>query len=412
MPEKIWQVKNSESDEGIGELLIMGDVSDEEWFEDDVTPQKIMEDLESLGDIEELKVKINSRGGSVFSGISISNIIQDYADENDVEVTAYVLGLAASIASVIATTLPNLVMYPNSMLMIHNPFVMLMGGTSEDLRKAADDLDSIRESLIITYQRKTNLPRQQIIDMLNEETWLTSDEALEYGFADDVKDDVSMAASLEENKLIMNGAEFDLSSAKLNPPKEKLNIDKKDNGEGGAESSKQSTPQDDNETKEKETENKGSDMMSYKNFETEEEFQNFLDEKRKGYIKFEDIVDNFDFEVESVKDISDKIKGLENELENKKEELNEIKNDKLFNERKTELAKYDVEVTKEEDYEDILDYSDKQFEKWVDSLKKVTEKMEEKENKNFKRNQGDFDPNAFIDDNPDIEENDIVNQFK
>ncbi|MGB9825910.1 MAG: Clp protease ClpP, partial [Desulfofundulus sp.] len=100
---------------------------------------------------------------------------------------------------------------------VHNPWTLAVG-TADDFRKLADDMEKIRESLIVAYQDKTGLEREKIIELMDAETWMTAEEALELGFADQIEETKKLAASLKDGRLIINGQEFDLGRFK-NPPK-------------------------------------------------------------------------------------------------------------------------------------------------------------------------------------------------
>ena len=376
MPDKIWEVKNQS--DNVGELLIMGDITDKSWYEEDITPKVILNDLEDLGDIDKLKVKISSYGGSVFAGINIANTIKDYAETKDVELEGYVMGLAASIASVIATSLPKLIMYPSSMLMVHNPMQGMFYGNAEEFRKAADDLDDIRESLIVTYENKTNLDREEIIELLDSESWLTAEESVEMGFADEVNEDEDIDASIVDNKLIMNNIEFDMDKFENIPDKVVAKFDK-----GNINNKVYNNGKDDND-------------MPFKEFETEEEFNEFKDELLKGYVKAENVLDKFaevDLDGDDLEEIVDKVKEVKNDAEQSKEELKQMKEDIKFNNRKKKLEDADVEV-EDEDREEILNMSDKVFKMLVKSNK---EKIDNKVN----NNNNDDNGGNFIDVNVD-----------
>ena len=130
-------------------------------------------------DEEEIEMHINSPGGSVFEGIAIYNNIKNSGKK----VTCYVDGIAASIASVIAMAADVLIMPENSFLMIHNPWTLSIG-EAENLRNDADLLDKIKSVIIPAYSERSNLSNDEIIEMMNAETWLTGKEAKEKGFAD------------------------------------------------------------------------------------------------------------------------------------------------------------------------------------------------------------------------------------
>lgn len=125
-------------------------------------------------------VRINSPGGAVFDGIAVHSMLAKIDG-----LTVRVEGLAASIASVIALAGSRVEMERGAMMMIHNPWNIAMGD-SQELRKSADVLDQIKESLIDIYVGKSGLERDFVAEMMDEETWLSADEAVEFGFADAV----------------------------------------------------------------------------------------------------------------------------------------------------------------------------------------------------------------------------------
>ncbi|WP_174715307.1 head maturation protease, ClpP-related [Paenibacillus sp. DCT19] len=207
---KFWSFRN---ENGKSKLYLYGVIDSLEWWGDEVTPNRFKADLDSLGDISELEVYINSDGGDVFAGQAIHSMLK----RHKAKVTVFVDGLAASIASVIAMAGDVVVMPRNSMLMIHNPWTSL-SGNSADFRKTADDLDNIRESLIAAYQDKSGMDRDELLSLLEAETWLTAEEAVNFGFADQIEQFKEIAASVNGKKLTVNGQEMDLSKFK-NPPK-------------------------------------------------------------------------------------------------------------------------------------------------------------------------------------------------
>jgi len=132
----------------------------------------------------------------------------------------YIDGLAASIASVIAMAGDTIYMPKNAMLMIHKAWTMAIGN-AHDLRKLADDMDKIDESILSTYQAKTGLESEKIMEMVNAENWMTAEEAVALGFADVIEGTMKIAASMNKDYLILNGLSFDLSRFR-NPPKQAL----------------------------------------------------------------------------------------------------------------------------------------------------------------------------------------------
>ena len=144
--------------------------------------------VEEAGNVAEINVYINSIGGSVAEGNAIYNILK----RQSAPVTVYVDAFAYSVASVIAMAGDKVIMPSNTTMMIHNA---RMGayGTAEMLRKVADDLDTINEASCNTYLIKSNgkVSKEKLTEMLNAETYLTADEALKYGFCDEVANPIN-----------------------------------------------------------------------------------------------------------------------------------------------------------------------------------------------------------------------------
>jgi len=211
--KKFWSFKAQDESNNSAELLLYGEISSYSWWGDEVTPKQFKEDLDALGDVSEIKVFINSPGGDVFAGQAIHSMLKRHT----AKVSVYVDGLAASIASVIAMAGDTIYMPKNSMMMIHNPWTW-SSGTAEDFRKLADDMDKIRESIITTYENKSGMSRDKIIELLNAETWLTAEEAVAYGLANEIEQEKEIAALSKGGILMLNGQEMDLSKFK-NAPK-------------------------------------------------------------------------------------------------------------------------------------------------------------------------------------------------
>lgn len=214
--KKFWELRAKAGSPSIGELLLYGDISSSTWYGDEITPSAFAQDLKGLGDISVLNIFINSGGGDVFAGQAIYSMLKRHSAQKNV----YIDGLAASIASVIAMAGDTVYMPKNAMLMIHKAWTMAIGN-AHDLRKLADDMDKIDESILTTYQAKTGLEAEKIIEMVNAETWLTAEEAVALGFADVVEGTKQIAASMNKEYLTINGLSFDLGRFR-NPPKQAL----------------------------------------------------------------------------------------------------------------------------------------------------------------------------------------------
>lgn len=149
----------------------------EGWF-GGITAKSFADSLKEIGKVDALDIYINSPGGSVFDGIAIYNQIKRFAGEKIVHVD----GVAASIASVIAMAGDEIRIADNGMVMIHDPYGMSVG-TADELRKYADSLDKVRDTILDTYVSKTAGDRKQIGQWMADETWMNADEAIERGFA-------------------------------------------------------------------------------------------------------------------------------------------------------------------------------------------------------------------------------------
>ena len=160
-------------------INILGDIIESEqdrWFMAEVSPAQVIDALKEANG-EEVEININSNGGSVTGGLAIANAIKRYPGET----TCNVLGIAASMASVIACAGKRCTMGQGSFLMIHNPWAYT-AGTAEDLRKDADTLDKQRESLISFYRAYCDKSEDEIKAMMDAETWIPAEQAKEYGF--------------------------------------------------------------------------------------------------------------------------------------------------------------------------------------------------------------------------------------
>jgi ATP-dependent Clp protease protease subunit len=175
------------------DILIYEDIG-ESWF-GGFSAKAFADELKSLGDVKTLNVFINSPGGDVFDGVSIYNQLRRHRATVNIEIDA----LAASIASVIAMAGDTVSMAENSLMMIHNPWGLAIGN-AEDLRKLADDMDKVRDSSILPAYGRSNLDQEEIIRLMDEETWISAQEALDWGFVDTVTEAKKMAAHIDLNK--------------------------------------------------------------------------------------------------------------------------------------------------------------------------------------------------------------------
>lgn len=209
---KFLEFKNMGADDKVPELLVYGEIA--EWY--GVDSKDFAFQLQQVT-TDELHVRINSYGGEVFTASAIYSMLK----RHKAKVTVFIDGIAASAASVIAMAGDTIVMPANAMLMIHNPLTWTQGNANE-LRETAELLDKVRDTLVATYRNKTGLDDATIIKLLDEETYLTAQEALEYGFIDVIENETQIAASLTRDKMIVNGMELDPSKF-ANMPEKWLN---------------------------------------------------------------------------------------------------------------------------------------------------------------------------------------------
>lgn len=192
--KKFWECKQS-ANQNEADVFIFGEIVSFKWDDTDTTAASFQKDLKELGEVSQINLHINSPGGSVFEGIAIGNMLR----QHKARVVAHVDALAASIASVIVASCDEVIMPENSMLMIHNPWTISMGNAKE-LRKQADDLDKIAESSVVTYLAKAGekLTEKKIKQIMDEETWMSAQEAYNYGLCDVVESANQVAASISQ----------------------------------------------------------------------------------------------------------------------------------------------------------------------------------------------------------------------
>lgn len=169
--------------ESSADLCFFGDINSEslgEWqkyYPEDKAPKDVQDFLDQLDGVSKINVHINSGGGSVFGGIAIYNILKRY----DAEITVYVEGLAASIASVIAMAGDRIIIPANAQMMIHKPSTVAWGNADE-MRKQADVLDGCQKVILNTYMQhaKEGVTPEDINALIDAETWKNGEEWQEY----------------------------------------------------------------------------------------------------------------------------------------------------------------------------------------------------------------------------------------
>jgi len=181
-----------------------------------LTAQSFIEEIKSYKDTP-MSLHINCVGGDVFEGMAIYNVLK----KRTARTTVYIEGIAASMGSVIALAGDEVVMAENSLFMIHNAWGGAMGEATE-IRKTAALLDKISGEIADIYTKKTNLPYNRVQEMMDEETWLSADEAFNLGFIDSISDAIKVAAKYDVSKFknitdkeIQNKLSVNLKSKKM-----------------------------------------------------------------------------------------------------------------------------------------------------------------------------------------------------
>jgi len=179
--KKFWDWVKDETTES-RTLYLNGAIAEESWFDDDVTPQAFKADL--FAGEGEITIWLNSPGGDCIAASQIYAMLMDYRGN----VTVKIDGIAASAASVIAMAGTKVMMAPTALMMIHNPLTVAIGD-SEEMQKAIAMLDEVKESIINAYEIKTGQSRAKISHLMDAETWLNANKAIELGFADGILED-------------------------------------------------------------------------------------------------------------------------------------------------------------------------------------------------------------------------------
>lgn len=177
--KKFWNWIRDETAADARILRLEGAIAEESWFDDEVTPAAFKAELTSGSG--PITVWINSPGGDCVAAAQIYNMLMDYP----ADVTVRIDGIAASAASVIAMAGTKVQMSPVSVMMIHNPLTVAMGD-SDEMRRAIQLLDEVKESIINAYEIKTGLSRDKLSHLMDGETWMNAKKALELGFCDEI----------------------------------------------------------------------------------------------------------------------------------------------------------------------------------------------------------------------------------
>ncbi len=191
--KKYFEFKQPGKNENTTELFIYGDITSWPWSESDVGAFNLAKEISMVE--TDLVVRINSYGGEVAEGLAIYNLLKTFKNK----VTTVCDGFACSAASIIFMSGSERVMNEGSLLMIHNAWTCA-SGDSNDLRKQAEDLEKITQPSVKIYESNSKLTEEKIKEMMDAETWITSMEALDFGFATKINE-VQSQQSIDKRHL-------------------------------------------------------------------------------------------------------------------------------------------------------------------------------------------------------------------
>ena len=218
---KFWNVMKNDEEKS-AELILYGSIGSDEYW-DDISDKAFKQDIENLGDVENITLHINSPGGSVFSAVAIANTLKNHK----AKITANIDGLAASAATIITSACDIVKMPKNALFMVHNPITFAYGN-NQDMQKTLEMLDKVKDSIIETYLNKAKTDKETLSELMDNETWMSAEEAKEYGFIDEILDE-NVEKEVIENKLIINNMAFDISRFKNFRKAKDIVIDNKRN---------------------------------------------------------------------------------------------------------------------------------------------------------------------------------------
>jgi len=202
---KWFRMEVASSDPSVAEIHIVDIIGD--WVDDMInqfwgvditlTAKAFIKQLAELpASVKTIRVHINSPGGDCFAALTIANALRDQQLSKGRTVETFVDGLAASAASIIMMAGSTVTVADNALVMIHNPWTIAMGA-AKDMRKAADDLDKVRTAIVATYKWHSELSDEEIIALLDAETWMDADEAVANGFATAKTEGLKAAALID-----------------------------------------------------------------------------------------------------------------------------------------------------------------------------------------------------------------------
>lgn len=197
---KFWKIKN-EAGSANAELYLYGQIAEESWNENDKGAKEFADDLLAC-EGKDITLRINSPGGDIFAAQAIYNVLKAYHGK----VTAHIDGICASAATVVACGAGKVIMPRNALYMIHNPMACVFDMLdAEALSKMADTLAKVKETVVNVYKDRAGdkMSANEIIRLMNEETWMSAEEALDKGLIDEI-DDYAIDAQMKSGLVVVN----------------------------------------------------------------------------------------------------------------------------------------------------------------------------------------------------------------
>lgn len=199
-----WYRITCQADAAVAEVWIY-DVIGGDFFGDGLTAKSFLDEMRALPDsAKTLRVHVNSPGGDVFDAVAIANMLRAQSQEQGRTVEMLIEGLAASAASIITSAGDSIKIASNAVMMIHNPAGLVVG-EAKDMRSMADALDTVRASIVATYQWVSDLSVETIQGLMDAATWMSAEEALANGFVTAIMDPVKVTAQFRPESLATLG---------------------------------------------------------------------------------------------------------------------------------------------------------------------------------------------------------------
>jgi ATP-dependent Clp protease protease subunit len=223
MSKKFWSIKNLSESEG--ELVLYGEIADERpWWDSEssyIVPKEFDEAMKSLGTKNKITVRINSNGGDPFAATAIYTMLRQQSAAKEIIIE----GVAASAATIIVCAGDTVKAPSNALFMIHNPAVLAYDYMTEnDLTKMSNALKAIKASIIQAYLQKSNKSEEELSQLMDDETWMTGDEAKSAGFIDEILfENADITASADKKYIFANHVKLDIGAFKAIPNIKTLN---------------------------------------------------------------------------------------------------------------------------------------------------------------------------------------------